>query len=85
MISNIEEAKELCKKFGINLKDHKTVIVTENNNIYLSDNIDPKDIGKVFRLKGETITVEEVVKPSKKDKKEEPSKDISNGESDNNI
>ncbi len=65
MIENKEQALELCKKYEVHLKDHKTVIVTENNNIYLSDNIDPADIGKVFYLKGDKVTNEEIQKEEK--------------------
>ena len=60
MITTIDEAKELCKKFDINLKDHKVVIVTGNNSIYLSDNIDPSDKSELFYLKGGTVSIEEV-------------------------
>ncbi len=65
MITSREEALELCKKFDVKLADHKTVIVTGNNSIYLSDNIDPKDTSQKFYLKGGTISIEaeKVVKP----------------------
>lgn len=71
MITNIEEAKALCIKFDIKLADHKTVIVTGNNSIYLSDNIDPSDTSEKFYLKGGTLSIEaekkteEVKKPKK--------------------
>lgn len=57
MISTKEEALALCKKYEVSLKDQDTVIVTGNGNIYLSDNIDPKDQGEVFYLKGKTVSV----------------------------
>lgn len=57
MISNIEEAKELCAKYGIKFSEHDTVIVTGNNSIYLSDNIDPNDKSEKFYLKGQTISI----------------------------
>lgn len=66
MVSNKYEALALCKKFEINLKDHDTVIVTSNGNIYLSDNIDPKDPGQKFYLKGNTVSIEEVPKTPEK-------------------
>lgn len=58
MVTTKEEALALCKKYEVNLKDNDTVIVTGNGNIYLSDNIDPKDKGEVFYLKGKTISIE---------------------------
>jgi hypothetical protein len=58
MITSREEALELCKKFDVKLAEHKTVIVTGNNSIYLSDNIDPKDTSQKFYLKGGTIPIE---------------------------
>lgn len=51
MIKTKEEALELCKKFDISLKNNDTVIVTGNNSIYLSDNIDPADKSAIFILK----------------------------------
>lgn len=85
MIKNIEEAKELCSKYGIKLSDHKVVIVTGNNSIYLTDSIDPADTSAKFYLKGAaesekpTEEIKEVVseiaeekeseKPTKKGKK----------------
>ena len=71
MITTIEEAHELCKKFGVNLKEHKTVFVTENNNIYLSDSVDPSDLGKCFYLKGGK---EEFLKEIEEVKEEKPFK-----------
>lgn len=54
MITTKEEAHALCLKFGVNPKNEKYVCVTENGNIYLSENIDKSDIGKkVFELSGE--------------------------------
>lgn len=54
MITTKEEAHALCLKFGVNPKKEKYVCVTENGNIYLSENIDKSDIGKkVFELSGE--------------------------------
>ncbi len=53
MISSKEEALELCAKYGVKLSNHKTVIVTGNNSIYLdTDNVDPKDSKVRFVLKG---------------------------------
>lgn len=60
MITTKVEALALCKKYEVNLKDHDTVIVTGNGNIYLSDNIDPKDLGEVFYLKGKTISIDQI-------------------------
>lgn len=73
MINSIEEAKELCVKFDIKLSEHKTVIVTGNNSIYLSDNIDPADTSKKFYLKGGTITIEE----PKEENEEKEEKELS--------
>lgn len=54
MITTKEEAHAHALKFGVNPKKEKQVYVTENGNIYLSENIDPNDIGKkVFDLTGE--------------------------------
>ncbi len=84
MVTSLDEAKELCAKYGVKLSEHKTVIVTGNNSIYLSDNIDPSDTSEKFFLKGGTISIE-----AEKDKKEEikskNSKKIKDGTSDNNI
>lgn len=65
MIENKEQALELCAKFGIKLAEHKTVIVTGNNSIYLSDNIDPADTSEKFFLKGGTISIETTEDPIK--------------------
>ncbi len=93
MITNIDEAKELCVRYDIKLSEHKTVIVTGNNSIYLSDNIDPKDTSEKFYLKGGTISIEEEKKEKaetvKKEKaiksNDKKAKDIKDGTSDNNI
>ncbi len=98
MITSIDEAKELCVRYDIKLSEHKTVIVTGNNSIYLSDNIDPKDTSEKFYLKGGTISIEaekkekaepikqETVKQEKADSKStKKSKEIKDGTSDNNI
>ena len=45
MIKTHEEAKELCKVFGINPLEHPDMVVTATGNIYLTDNVDPKDLG----------------------------------------
>lgn len=70
MITSKDEALELCKKFEIKLADHKTVIVTGNNSIYLSDNIDPNDTSEKFYLKGGIISIE--VENKKVGKAKEP-------------
>lgn len=80
MIKSIEEAKELCVKYDIKLSEHKTVIVTGNNSIYLSDNVDPADTSEKFFLKGGTISIEAV----KENKKEEP-KELSDSEIEEQI
>lgn len=51
MAKSFEEANELCKKYEVNLKDYQTVIVTGNDSIYVSDNIDPSDLSELFVLK----------------------------------
>jgi hypothetical protein len=68
MVKSTDEAKELCAKYGVKLSDHKTVIVTANNSIYLSDNIDPADTSEKFYLKGGTISI----KAEKEDSPEKP-------------
>jgi hypothetical protein len=88
MITNLEEAKALCLKYDIKLSEHKTVIVTGNNSIYLSDNIDPKDTSEKFFLKGGTISVEKIEESKeeiKEEVKKQPSKKLKNGTSDNII
>jgi hypothetical protein len=86
MITNLEEAKALCLKYDIKLSEHKTVIVTGNNSIYLSDNIDPKDTSEKFFLKGGTISIAEEKAEESKEIKEEPkTKKKKNGTSDNII
>lgn len=54
------EAIKLCEKFGVNHSEHSCVIVTESGNIYLSENIDPKDNSERFYLKVETDEYEEI-------------------------
>lgn len=82
MIKSREEALELCKKYEVDINKHNIVIVTENNNIYLSDNIDPKDIGKVFCLKGGPEEIQEPTKeepplvPEKSEEEEALEKEI---------
>lgn len=71
MIKNREEALELCKKYEVDISKHNIVIITENNNIYLSDNIDPKDIGNTFYLKGGP---EENQEPTKEEPPLDPEK-----------
>jgi hypothetical protein len=80
MVENEDQAKELCVKYGIKLSEHKTVIVTGNNSIYLSDNIDPADTSKKFFLKGGTISIE----AEKEEKIEEP-KNLSDSEIEEQI
>ena len=54
------EAIKLCEKYGVNIPVHSCVIVTANGNIYLSNNIDPKDNSERFDLKTEDIEFEEI-------------------------
>lgn len=84
MITKLEEAKELCARYGVKLSEHKTVIVTGNNSIYLSDNIDPNDTSEKFFLKGGTISIE-AEKEKKEETKNKTSKKLKDGTSDNNI
>jgi hypothetical protein len=70
MITSIDQAKEFCALYGVKLSDHKTVIVTGNNSIYLSDNIDPSDTSEKFFLKGGTISIEAEKKEKSKAPKE---------------
>ena len=65
MITNLDQAKELCVRFDIKLSEHDTVIVTGNNSIYLSDNIDPADTSEKFFLKGgkKSIVTEKAKEP----------------------
>lgn len=60
MITNRTEAIKLCEKYGVNIPVHSCVIVTGNGNIYLSDNIDPKDNSERFDLKTEDAVFEEI-------------------------
>lgn len=64
------EAIKLCEKFGVNYSEHSCVIVTETGNIYLSENIDPKDNSECFYLKVETDDFEEIKPETVTTKKE---------------
>jgi hypothetical protein len=86
MVKNKEEAMELCRKNGIRLSDHKTVIVTADNSIYLSG-IDPEDKSEKFILKGGIDLIEdpkEETSEKKEEKKVKKSKE-NNGTSIDNI
>jgi hypothetical protein len=67
---NRSEAIKLCEKFGVNIPEHSCVIVTANGNIYLSNNIDPKDNSERFDLKTEDIEFEEIKPETVTTKKE---------------
>ena len=89
MIKDKKEAQEFCTKYGVELKKHKTIIVTSTGNIYLSDNIDPQDLGTIFYVQGgsetEKVETKEPVKETKKEVKK-PSKNLKDGdESNDNI
>jgi hypothetical protein len=60
MIRNNDEAKILCSRYGIKLSDHRTVIVTANNSIYLSDTVDLEDDSEKFILKGGLKSLEAI-------------------------
>jgi hypothetical protein len=54
------EAIKLCEKYGVDISVHSCVIVTANGNIYLSQNIDPKDNSERFDLKTEDVEFKEI-------------------------
>ena len=54
------QAIKLCEKFGVKHSELSCVIVTENGNIYTSENIDPKDNSERFYLKVEADDFEEI-------------------------
>lgn len=66
MITTHEEAKELCKVFGINPLEHPDMVVTATGNIYLTDNVDPKDLGKQFKFNEEPEKEKETPKKASK-------------------
>jgi hypothetical protein len=57
---NKEQAIKLCEKFGVNTSEHSCIIITESGNIYLSENIDPKDNSERFYLNVEAEEFEEI-------------------------
>ena len=58
MINTQQQALELAKVYGVNPSEHPSAVVTENGNVYLTDNIDPKDTGKRFYLNIEEAEAE---------------------------
>lgn len=47
------EAIEVVKKAGIKISEHKTIIVTASNSIYLDSEPDPLDTSERFYIKGD--------------------------------
>lgn len=52
MIRSKEDALVFIKKNGVKLSNHKSVIVTENNSIYLDSEVPGDDLSERFYLKG---------------------------------
>ena len=44
----LKEAIKLAKVYGVNPTEHPNAVVTETGNVYLSDNVDPKETGERF-------------------------------------
>ncbi len=57
MVSNKQEALDLCKVYGVDSSVHPNIVVTSTGNIYTDGNIDPKDKGEKFVL-NEVVEVE---------------------------
>jgi len=66
MINTHKEAVEHAKMFGVNSSEHPSAVVTESGNVYLTDNVDPKDNGKKFYLNTEEVESEDVTESEPK-------------------
>lgn len=58
-----EDAIKLCELFDVNYSEHPKIIVTSNNNIYLTGNVDPADKGERFELNVEDVEVDLITDP----------------------
>lgn len=71
MIKTNKEAELLCEKFGVKISEHPHAVVTANGNVYLTDNVDPKDTSERFYMNTEDVNaeiIEEIEQPKKKKK-----------------
>lgn len=71
MITTLEGALDLCKKYDVDISVNPDTVVTGNGNIYIDGNIDPKDNSERFVVKQEVIkaVITEVIEKPKNIKK----------------